>query len=237
MSMSMPVSSATGSSTAASATSTATVMDHSGMDMGASGAKPCKISMTWNWYTIDSLLLTGFLAKSWHINTSAQFAGTCIGVILMVVLLEALRRLSKEYDALILREHMSKKQLPQPGTSVVTHNEDAARTATNNTEQSASVGKKASNFAILRRLSAPFAATATSFRPSLIQQCIRAFVHMLQFGLAYFVMLMAMYYNGYVIICIIIGAFIGYFIFSWQSIQIAGMGNGNNANEVTYCCG
>ena len=53
-------------------------------------------------------------------------------------------------------------------------------------------------------------------RPTLPQQCVRAVLHMLQFGLAYFIMLLAMYYNGYIIICILLGALIGAFVFSWD---------------------
>ena len=41
---------------------------------------------------------------------------------------------------------------------------------------------------------------------------------MLQFAVAYFVMLLAMYFNGYVIICIFIGAFLGAFLFSWEPL-------------------
>lgn len=59
-------------------------------------------------------------------------------------------------------------------------------------------------------------------RPTLIQQLIRAGLHMITFAVAYFVMLLAMYYNGYFIICILIGAFIGAFIFSWETV---GAGN------------
>ena len=33
-------------------------------------------------------------------------------------------------------------------------------------------------------------------RPTLLQQMIRATIHMLQFAVAYFIMLLAMYYNG-----------------------------------------
>ena len=33
--------------------------------------------------------------------------------------------------------------------------------------------------------------------------------------------LMAMYYNGYIIICILTGAFLGAFAFSWQAISIS----------------
>ena len=77
-----------------------------------------------------------------------------------------------------------------------------------------------------------------AFSPSTLQQAIRAAIHVVQFGVAYFVMLLAMYYNGkstafcntafwkqkhrltlhtgYFLICIITGAFIGSFIFSWD---------------------
>ncbi|KAL9003786.1 MAG: hypothetical protein Q9188_003366 [Gyalolechia gomerana] len=58
--------------------------------------------------------------------------------------------------------------------------------------------------------------------PTVLQQAIRALIHMLQFAVAYFIMLLAMYYNGYIIICIIIGAYLGSFIFSWEGIHIIG---------------
>ena len=44
---------------------------------------------------------------------------------------------------------------------------------------------------------------------------------MLQFAVAYFVMLLAMYFNGYIIICIFIGAFLGSFIFSWEPVSLS----------------
>lgn len=59
------------------------------------------------------------------------------------------------------------------------------------------------------------------FRPNLFQQMIRATLHMVAFAVAYFVMLLAMYYNGYIIICIIIGAWLGAFVFSWETVDIA----------------
>ena len=47
---------------------------------------------------------------------------------------------------------------------------------------------------------------------------MRALLHMLQFAVAYFIMLLAMYFNGYIIICIFIGAFLGALIFSWEGL-------------------
>jgi len=49
---------------------------------------------------------------------------------------------------------------------------------------------------------------------------VRALLHMAQFAIAYIIMLLAMYYNGYIIICIFIGAFFGAFIFQWESVTI-----------------
>jgi copper transporter 1 len=44
---------------------------------------------------------------------------------------------------------------------------------------------------------------------------------MVQFAVAYFIMLLAMYYNGYIIICIFIGAFFGALIFSWEPLSLS----------------
>ena len=82
------------------------------------------------------------------------------------------------------------------------------------------------------------AACETTFRPTVLQQAVRAFLHMTAFAVAYLIMLyaccfkytdfqranlaprLAMYYNGYVIICIFVGAFIGFFIFGWESVTM-----------------
>jgi copper transporter 1 len=58
------------------------------------------------------------------------------------------------------------------------------------------------------------------FRPNIFQQAIRALFHVVQFPIAYFVMLLAMYYNGYIVICIIIGAYLGAFVFGWETIKL-----------------
>jgi copper transporter 1 len=59
------------------------------------------------------------------------------------------------------------------------------------------------------------------YRPSPMEQLVRALLHMLQFAVAYFVMLLAMYYNGYIIICIFIGAFLGSLVFSWEPVLLS----------------
>lgn len=179
-----------------------------GMSMGGT----CKISMLWNWYTIDSC----FIARSWRVKTQGAFAGSCIGVILLVIVLEALRRAGKEYDRYIVAQHI-KTLSPTVSSS------SSSADGSNNKNATTSVAS-------------PVAA-APRFRPNILQQAIRALLHMLQFAVAYFVMLLAMYYNGYIIICIFIGAYIGYFIFGYESFNVSQGGKDRMEENATVCCG
>ncbi|KAL3423568.1 ctr copper transporter [Phlyctema vagabunda] len=182
----MDMSAATSTAAAAAATST---MD---MDMDTAG---CSVSMFWNWNTIDAC----FLSTGWRITSRAMFAGTCIGVMLLVILLEFLRRVSKDYDRYMLRQF-------------------------ERAHFSSSAGRE--------KLRSGAAGRPLLFRPNLVQQATRATLHMCQFTVAYLVMLLAMYYNGYLIICILIGAWLGAFIFSWETVEFA-----SNKEDATACCG
>lgn len=143
-----------------------------------------------------------------------MFAGSCIGVILLVICLEFLRRVGREYDAFILRRARLRAQYltvqSQPSTPAAAS--DAEDVAT---------GTKASSSAQPSAGKAPNCPAAdVPVRPTLVEQLIRALMHMLQFAVAYFIMLLAMYFNGYIIICIFIGAFLGSFLFTWEPLQL-----------------
>lgn len=56
--------------------------------------------MLWNWDTID----TCYLSSSWHITNTGMFIASCIGAALLSITLEALRRVTRSYDAYILRQ-------------------------------------------------------------------------------------------------------------------------------------
>ncbi|RGP74872.1 ctr copper transporter family [Fusarium longipes] len=176
-------------------------MDHGDM-MGG-----CKISMLWNWNTVDSC----FIASSWRITSKGMFAGSCIGVILLAMSLEALRRSVKEWDRYLLRQHAAKFTESSAGPS-----------GTDNDKEGNATVVSCDN-------------PVPPFRPNVWQQAIRALLHVMQFAVAYFVMLLAMYYNGYFIICIFIGAYLGAFIFQWETLSASG---GTSASkEATVCCG
>ncbi|KAL8868686.1 MAG: hypothetical protein Q9174_004828 [Haloplaca sp. 1 TL-2023] len=191
---------------AAASTSTAEPM--SGMGMG----NGCKISMLWNWNTVDAC----FISETWRITSKGMFAGSCIGVILLVMCLEALRRLQREYDAYLVRQYCKRNEPMRTSfhddeTPINPDVEGSAKTGGNNitVTSKSSQGSSTSGIGKQQRL-----------RPTVLQQAIRAFIHMLQFAVAYFIMLMAMYYNGYIIIMIVIGSYMGSFFFSWEGIHI-----------------
>ncbi|RPD72707.1 Ctr-domain-containing protein [Lentinus tigrinus ALCF2SS1-7] len=180
----MSSATATATSAAASATSTAA------MSMG--GSSSCKISMLWNWYTVD----TCFLARSWHVHSKGAFAGSCIGVIFLVISLELLRRLQREFDRYLHRLNGTVTTACCPG---------------------AEAGSDAGSSKGLGLNIPTFVRRSGVGHLKLWQQVARAALFTVQFAVGYFVMLLAMYYNGYIIICIFIGAFLGAIIFQWDT--------------------
>jgi solute carrier family 31 (copper transporter), member 1 len=147
-----------------------------------------------------------------------MFAASCIGVALLTVTLEFIRRLGKEYDAFLLRQFRRRAEQLHPYQPKADCNvsDDDARTM--------------------------------MFRASALQQLVRAIIHAVTFGLAYIIMLLSMYYNGYIIISIIIGAGLGKFLCDWMSHTITlaqgnarrplqGGNTGGGVEEPSVCCG
>jgi solute carrier family 31 (copper transporter), member 1 len=110
--------------------------------------------------------------------------------------LEFLRRMAKAYDNHLHRQH----QLADPGQ--------------NGIESKGLLPSRSSGEATLA------ISNQQPFRPNVKQQAARATLHMLQFAVAYFVMLLAMYYNGFILVSICIGAWFGWFVFSWKSVNL-----------------
>lgn len=156
--------------------------DHGSMDMGPS----CKMKMYWNWYTIDAC----FLSESWHITSRGMFAGSCFGVIFLMMALELFRRIQREYDRKIVAGLLKKN-----------YSDDAA------TPESNPLWKKL-----------PLITNNGTFKPSLFQQFIRSIFYAVQLGGAYIAMLLVMYYNGYIFFCLLIGALLGHLVFGTDTM-------------------
>ncbi|KAG6146729.1 hypothetical protein E4U28_008532 [Claviceps purpurea] len=186
---------------------------------GMGGGSGCKISMLFNLYTIDSC----FLSSQWRITSNAAFAGSCIGVFLLTLLLELLRRSIKEYDRYLIKQHRSRHQATSSATESTTGFATGSATPPNTKNCAAAVSSITCGKAV------------PHFRPNALQQGVRAFLHLLAFFVGYILMLLAMYYNGYILLCIFLGAFVGAFIFQWE--ELLGDEPTSAAQETTLCCG
>lgn len=147
------------------------------------------MQMLWNWYTIDSC----FIARSWHVRSSGAFAGSCIGVILLVISLEFLRRAQRELDRYFRRVNSSSISSHQPSAAA------AAQPTGEESGSSASSGRsgKGLTAAVTGRGMVDGGRMTTVVGPlKWWQQLVRSALFMVQFAVGYFVMLLAMYYNG-----------------------------------------
>lgn len=144
-----------------------------------------------------------------------MFAGSCIGVVCLVISLEFLRRAGREYDSYIIRQ----ARLRQPSTTGALRQDTCDSNACPGAENESSTPDP-SKQATAGAKSASIARVSAPYRPSLLEHTLRSLIHMVQFAVAYIIMLLAMYYNGYIIICIFIGAFLGAFLFAWEPIDL-----------------
>lgn len=178
-------------------------MDMGGMDHGSTAKAACKISMLWNWNTVNSC----FIAKSWQVTSKGAFAGSCIGVFFLVVASNWLHRFSRELDRQFARQQVG-KILSDNSSSDVEVNEKIKL-------QSPSVINP-----FVYTFSHQWLFESRKLSPTFMQHIIRSVIYTIEWGVSYFIMLLFMYYNGYIIISCILGAFFGKLMFGYESLTI-----------------
>lgn len=176
--------------------------------------------MFWNWYTVDAC----FLSSSWRISSHASFLGACIAVMALVVLLEFLRRLQRMYDSYIFLRARQQHGRGIAGVTAVDNNHDSSRGDIGTIKGYAANVESAPNSAVpllvgdwSKNLSFSTLPTMGLFRPSWPQQAVRGAIYTMQFMVAYMIMLLAMYYNGYILLSIFLGVFVGFCMSSWDT--------------------
>ncbi|EEQ38578.1 putative copper transport protein [Clavispora lusitaniae] len=172
------------------------------MSMGGMSGKAnphaCKISMLWNWYTVDSC----FIARSWHNKSKGAFAGSCIGVFFLVLVSQWLHRFAREYDSALITKYSAQESADNSKLEM-------------ESSKSATIAVNPAVHAISHRwLFAPVPASGIMASP--FEHLIRCVLFTIEWGLSYIIMLLFMYYNGYIIICCILGAFAGRLLFTYN---------------------
>ena len=134
----------------------------------------------------------GFLAESWHITSSGMFAGSCIGVIFLVVSLEFLRRVQREYN-----RSLQQNRLPR----LVAGGVSSPRSDSSEMDsERGAVGEQTKELVAKDRAIKTANSRGTFDKRNRLtmikQQGVRAVIHSFQFAVAYIIMLLAMSYNG-----------------------------------------
>lgn len=206
------------------------------MAMGGSdpaSAHKCKISMLWNWYTIDSC----FLARSWHVTSRGMFAGTCIGVFFWVMAYCWFHRFIVEYDNAIVDYKLKKANVSAcesccgaGGCDEILSSEEKG-SSDEETSRAAAVaqGVKRPGSDFWTPLKNTFShkwylawmkKDDNAIYPSPVEHVGRSGLYLMEWTVSYLIMLMWMYYNGYLIITMILGYFFGQLFFNYTPLTV-----------------
>jgi len=159
-------------------------MNHGGGHEAHDMAARCSMNMLWNTQIIDTCVIF----QSWHIRSYAQFVISFVVIVLLGVLYEYLRVLQRNVDVKIGEKLNKGKRAASPASGRSTPGEDAALLSGRRAKQTGDV-------------------VPTHYR------ALRAGLYGASVFLSFFLMLVFMTYNAYLIFAVIAGAAIGHYVF------------------------
>ncbi|KAJ7680646.1 Ctr copper transporter family-domain-containing protein [Mycena polygramma] len=166
-------------------------MDH--MEHGAHGepaaAIKCSMNMLWNTQIIDTCIVF----RSWHVSSKAMFVGSCIAIVALGVFYEYLRAFQKSLDTRIALSLVESGKGKRP----------ASRSGRSSPDEDAGLLTG-------RRL---FKIASTGTPVPVLLRALRAGLYGATVFLSFFLMLVFMTYNAYLIFATVFGAALGHFIF------------------------
>lgn len=149
--------------------------------------------MTFNWDLAGMCVVFEW----WHVTTSFQLILSCLACMAISVLYEALRLSARRYDQKLVME-LKRRERAILGTEEEERVEETAE------------GR--------RREDEPYfplpAAMASRLGLSREQQTVRSIVYAMQVALGFWIMLVFMTYNAYLMGSVVVGAGIGHYLFS-----------------------
>lgn len=166
----------------------------------------------WSWNPIGAC----FISEKWCIykshHRSALFGATCLFAILMVIIFELLRQLARENNRHIRRSSEQRATF-KSSNGCVTLTPCGADGQREEQIVAARMTQDSDRFV-------PFGARGPgTIRPTGLQQAGRALLHLIQIIVAVVIVLLALSFNGPILLCLAIGALLGYFFFTWDTIH------------------
>ncbi|KAF2627956.1 Ctr copper transporter [Macroventuria anomochaeta] len=168
-------------------------MDHGHMDHNMPGMDPghkCNMNMLFTWDTTDLCIVF----RSWHISGTFSLIVALVGIILLTAGYEAVREASRRYEA------YSNKVLEgrRGGDDLRVQRAKDVHT----TDESSSLlhsGRNAGGNAEQQA------------------KLVKAALYAVQVFYSFFIMLLFMTYNGWIMLAVAVGAFVGYLLFANSS--------------------
>ncbi|KAK8094020.1 hypothetical protein PG997_000705 [Apiospora hydei] len=182
------------STTTAAAAAASTIMSSTeGMPSpGSMGG--CKVNMVWNWNTIDACILTPL----WRTNSPAPFACICINVLCLAMMLQVLCAVLNRHDATMLRRAHDRQEKSR------SRSRSNDQTTEKNLEEGSYCTNKDSGCCCRR---------VVYYRLRAWEKLVRSLWYTLVFANATILALLAVSFNGYIILCIFTGTFVGSYFF------------------------
>ncbi|KAF8844703.1 Ctr copper transporter [Paxillus ammoniavirescens] len=146
----------------------------------------CSMNMLWNTQIVNTCVVF----RSWHIHSNAQFVLSFFAIVLLGVLYEYLRVFQRDFDARIGAKLSKGKRSASP----------VSRSSTPERSEEAALLSG-------RRVKQNSVAVPTSYR------VLRAVLYGASVFLSFFLMLVFMTYNAYLILAVVVGAAIGHYVF------------------------
>ncbi|KAL5461410.1 hypothetical protein PMIN06_002176 [Paraphaeosphaeria minitans] len=181
-------------------------MDHSHMDHGGheghnmpgmDHGPQCNMNMLFTWDTTDLCIVF----KSWHVSGTGTLLLSLLAIALLTAGYEAVREASRRYDAHAQR--ISEGRISGDDLSHAASPAAHASTSIASTE--------ASSLLWPGRHGRASASASASERQT---KTLKALFYAVQVFYSFFIMLLFMTYNGWVMLSVAVGAFAGYLLFS-----------------------
>ncbi|KAG6336633.1 hypothetical protein ID866_2472 [Astraeus odoratus] len=150
----------------------------------------CAMNMLWNTQIINTCIVF----RSWHVHTHAQFVASCVAIVLLGVLYEYLRVFQQRVDRRIAAKLQKRERVPSPLSGRST----PERGGRSDEVVGLLNGRRARNIGV----SVPVHI-----------RMLRAALYGASVFLSFFLMLVFMTYNAYLILAVVAGAAIGHYIF------------------------
>jgi solute carrier family 31 (copper transporter), member 1 len=168
-------------------------MDHSSMDHGSMNHSSMDHGMKMYFHASNEATI---LFYSWTTSTAAGMFGSCIVIMVLAVLYEALK---------VFRERLF---YSAEANKTEYYNGDSQRLPTD--ENHVAIAQPSSG-------KSKSSCGAKMFNKAHI---VQTFLHVIQLGISYLLMLIFMTYNVWLCLSVVVGAGLGYFLFGWMKTRL-----------------